>query len=132
MNSTTPQLALLVGAPLYREEAMHNDLIAMDQALQERKLPADRVFSLHGRLDRDLVLSFLRAARRQMDGWSEGLLFVHVSGHGFFHGDTVENARPGLCFQESQVDDGDHLFWDEFFDALDLPTGVQLILLPDL
>jgi hypothetical protein len=55
-----------------------------------------------------------------------------VSGNGFFHGDAIENARPGLLFQESQVDARDHLFWDEFFDALNLPAGVRLALLPDL
>jgi hypothetical protein len=132
MNSTTPHLALLVGSPDAGQEGMHNDLLAMDQALQARGFPADRIFSLHGRLDRELVLAFLRAARRQMDEWNEGLLFVHVSGNGFFHGDAIENARPGLRFQESQVDARAHLFWDEFFDALNLPAGVRLVLLPDL
>lgn len=112
---------------------MHNDLLAMTQALLARSLPADSIFSLHARLDRHLVLAFLDTARRRMAGWTEGSLFVHVSGHGFFAGDTPETARPGLLFAESEdATDDNHLFWDAFFAALALPAGVRLTLLPDL
>lgn len=55
-------LALLIAAPQSDEPAMRNDLLAMTQALLARGLPADRIFSLHGQLDRPLVLVFLRAA----------------------------------------------------------------------
>jgi hypothetical protein len=112
---------------------MHNDLRAMTQALLARGLPADRIFSLHGQLDRPLVLAFLHAARRRMDGWKAGSLFVHVSGHGYFVGETAETARPGLEFSATgDPTDVYHLLWDDFFAALDLPTGVRLTLLPDL
>jgi len=73
-------VALLIAAPPPGETAMHNDLLAMAQALLDRGLPADHIFSLHGQLDRSLVLAFLRVARRRMDGWTAGSLFVHVSG----------------------------------------------------
>jgi hypothetical protein len=126
-------LALLLAAPLPGESAMYHDQAVMAQMLQDRGLPADRILSLHGKLDRPLVLSFLQAAQRQIAGWQEGLLFVHVSCHGFFSGDTPENVRPGLEFLDTGTPHDDyHLFWDEFFDALSPPVNVRLVLLPDL
>ncbi|RLT40000.1 MAG: hypothetical protein DWI57_09240, partial [Chloroflexi bacterium] len=93
------QIALLIATPPTPDEpAMRNDQLAMTQALLARGLPADRIFSLHGQLDRPLVLAFLRAARRRMDDWKAGSLFIHVSGDGYFVGETAETARPGLEF----------------------------------
>lgn len=126
-------LALHLAAPPPGEAAMHNDLRAMTQALLARGLSADRIFSLHGQLDRLLVLAFLRAARQRMDDWVAGSLFVHISGHGYFVGETAETARPGLEFSATgDTDDDYHLLWDDFFAALDLPAGVRLTLMPDL
>lgn len=133
MLTSSHHLALLLAAPQAGETAMLNDLIAMTQALQARGLSADRILALHGPLDRSLVLAFLAAARRRMAEWDSGALFVHVSGHGFFQGDTAATARPGLQFRKTEdVNDDYHLFWDEFFDVLALPIGVRLTLLPDL
>ncbi|MCL4832488.1 MAG: caspase family protein [Caldilineaceae bacterium] len=126
-------LTLLIAAPPPNEPAMHNDQRAMTQALLSRGFPADRIFSLHGQLDRVLVLAFLAAARRRMDDWQAGSLFVHVSGHGYFVGETAETARPGLELRDTgDTSDDYHLLWDDFFAALDLPAGVRLTLLPDL
>jgi len=130
---TTNQLALLIAGPQTGEEAMVNDMVLMTQALRKRDLPAHQIRILHGHLDRPLLLAFLESAVRQVAAWTTGTLFVHFSGHGFFTGETADEARPGLLF----VDGGEsvphgHLFWDEFFDALALPHGVQMILLPDL
>ncbi len=112
---------------------MLRDQAAMTAALLARGLPADRILALHGRLDRPLVTAFLQAAGRRVAGWSDGSVFVHVSGDGFFTGDTVEEARPGLLFGDSEdVTDDEHLFWDDLFAALALPAGVRLTLLPDL
>lgn len=135
MTTTEPrnQLALLFAGPQSGQDAMLNDLIAMTQALLKRGIPADRILSLHGQVDRPLVLSFLRTLRRHMATWKAGTLFIYVSGNGFFYGDTAKNARPGLHFSDSEdVTDNYHLFWDEFFAVLDLPAGVRLTLLPDL
>ncbi|MEZ4866964.1 MAG: hypothetical protein R3C14_36920 [Caldilineaceae bacterium] len=133
MTITSHNLALLIAASQHGENAMHHDLLAMTQALQAHGLPADCIFSLHGQLDRALVLAFLHSVRRQMEGWRSGSLFVHVSSHGFVQGDTVENARPGLQLRNTADFTAEHhLFWDEFFAALALPTGVHLTLLPDL
>ncbi|MBK6433265.1 hypothetical protein [Candidatus Amarolinea dominans] len=79
------------------------------------------------------MTAFLQAAGRRVAGWKNGAIFVHVSSHGFFDGDTPETAKPGLLFGDSDdVTDDDHLFWDDFFAALALPAGVGLTLLPDL
>jgi hypothetical protein len=126
-------LALLIAAPQAGEMAMYRNQLAMAEALLARGCAADEILCLHGRLDRPLVLAALQAVSRRVAGWTAGSLFVHVSGHGFFTGDTLETARPGLLFAESDDcgDDG-HLFWDDFFAALALPAGVGLTLLPDL
>lgn len=126
-------LALLLAAPQPGETAMRRDQAAMAQALRERGLAADQIFSLHDPLDRPRALAFLAAASRRVAGWRDGAVFLHVSGHGFFAGDTAETARPGLLFSESEdVTDDGHLFWDDLFAALALPPGVRLTLLPDL
>lgn len=126
-------LALLIAAPQPGERAMHNDQTVLAQALLTHGLPADHILLLHGRLDRYLVLAALDNLRSRMAGWKQGSLFVHVSGHGYFIGESGDSARAGLLFAGTEdVDDDHHLLWEEFFDALDLPKGVHLTLLPDL
>ena len=126
-------LALLIAAPHPGETAMFNDLTAMTQALLARGFSADQILSLHGRLDRPLVVAFLQAASRRVAGWSEGSVFLHVSSHGFFTGEAATEARPGLWFDSTDdVTDDNHLFWEELFAALVLPGRVKLTLLPDL
>ena len=113
---------------------MDRDQAAMAQTLLARGFAASEILCLHGRLDRPLVIGVLadsEPARRQAG--THGSVFLHVSSHGFFTGDTLEEARPGVLFEESaEADDDGHLFWDEFFAALALPVGVSLTLLPDL
>ena len=129
----TNHLALLIAAPQPSEVAMLRDQTAMTQALLARGLPADQILCLHGRLDRPLVVEFLQTAGRQIAACQSGSVFLHVSGHGFFDGDTAETARPGLLFGDSEdVADDDHISWDDLFAALALPAGVRLTLLPDL
>jgi hypothetical protein len=131
--SQSTHLALLIAAPQPGETAMLRDQAAMAQALLGRGFSTDQILCLHGRLDRPLVLVTLQAAGRRAAGWTDGSVFLHVTGHGFFDGDTAGAARPGLLFGDSEdVADNDHLFWDDVFAALALPAGVRLALLPDL
>ena len=133
VTHNTPQLALLIAAPQPGETAMRRDQAAMAEALLARGIAADRLLSLHDPLDRLQALAFLDAASRRIAGWQEGVVFLHVSSHGFFAGDTAETAHPGLLFTESDdLGDDGHLFWDDLFAALVLPDGVRLTLLPDL
>ncbi|MBX7237716.1 MAG: hypothetical protein K1X65_25290 [Caldilineales bacterium] len=125
--------AILIAAPHPGDTAMLRDQAAMIDALLARGFSADQILCLHGPLDRPLVLATLQAAGRRVAGWREGSVFLHVSGHGFFVGGTPETARPGLLFTESDdVTDDGHLFWEDFFAALALPSGMRLTLLPDL
>ena len=131
--NTANHLALLLAAPQPGETAMLADQTAMTAALLARGLPADRILTLQGQLDRPRVTAFLQAVIRRVAGWRAGSLFVHISGHGFFVGETAETARPGLEFSATgDPTDDYHLLWDDFFAVLDLPAGVQLTLLPDL
>lgn len=126
-------LALLIAGPHPGENAMHNDQTVIAQALFTRGIPADHILSLHGRLDRHLVLAALESLRRRMAGWEQGSLFVHVSGHGYVVGESGDSARAGLLFAGTEdVNDAHHLLWEEFFAALAVPDGVRLTLLPDL
>lgn len=127
------RLAALIAAPQAGEAAMFDDMVAMSQALQSRGVPADQIICLHGRLNKTAVLSFLRTIQEKVKQWMEGTLFIHISGHGFFAGETVATARPGLMFGSLDSNNDKHcLFWDDFFAALALPDNVNLILLPDL
>ena len=93
---TYHHLALLIAAPHPGEVAMYRDQAAMAEALLGRGLSADEIPCLHGRLNRPLVTAFLQAASRRAVGWTDGSVFLHVSSHGFFDGDTAEigAARP--------------------------------------
>jgi len=133
MTNSSNHLALLIAAPQLGDEAMSRDQAAMAQALLGRGFAVNEILSLHGRLDRPLVIAFLHAASRRVAGWSEGSVFLHVSSHGFFTGEAATEARPGLWFASTDdVTDDNHLFWEELFATLVLPRRVRLTLLPDL
>lgn len=124
------QLALLIAAPHPGDTAMYNDMTAMAAALQRRGLPADRILAWHGPSDRPTMLALLRAARRRLQSWTAGSLFIHFSGHGFYE---PEPELSGLSFGKSNGCSDDHrMFWEEFFAELDVSVGVRTFLLPDL
>jgi hypothetical protein len=111
---------------------MHHDLAAMHQALKLRGVTFEQILCLEGTLDRHLLLRFLEAVHRRIEGWTEGTLFLYVTGHGFFTGESVEDARVGVELRSTeQVEDVYHVFWDELFGALSVHEGVSVALLPD-
>ena len=127
-----PQLAVLIGAPHQNEVAMHNDLAAMYAALRRRALSAAEILCLEGPLDAHLVRTFLAAISRRIATWQQGTLFLYVTGHGFFTGENVTEARVGIELQPAaQLSSEVHLFWDEILATLAVPVQVKLILLPD-
>ncbi len=131
-NHPDPQLAILIGAPHHNQSSMHDDLAAMYAALRQRKVLAEEILWLEGKLDRHLLLGFLAAISRRIAAWQQGRLFHYVTGHGFFTGERAEEARVGVELQPSeQLSSEVHIFWDEMLHALALPAGVKLILLPD-
>lgn len=132
MKTSENTLSLLLAAPHPGERAMHNDQVAIAEALLALGYSPEQILMLHGRMDRYLVLAALDNLKRRMAGWESGSFFVHVSGHGYVV-DETSDAQAGLWLAEStDIQDDFHLLWADFFDALRLPTGVRLTLLPDL
>jgi len=127
-----PQLAVLIGAPHQNEVAMHNDLAAMYAALRRRALLAAEILCLEGPLDTHLLRTFLAAISQRIATWPQGALFLYVTGHGFFTGEQVAEARVGIELQPAaQLSSDYHLFWDEILETLAVPPHVKLMLLPD-
>src|SRR5512143_3915268 len=91
-----PRQALLIAAPHEAEVSMHYDLAAMYAALQARGLAPEEILLLEGSLDRRILLHFLEGFRHKIAQWREGELFLYLSGHGFFTGETVAEARVGI------------------------------------
>jgi hypothetical protein len=126
------QLALLIVAPWEGEVAMHNDLIAMREALILRGFSKTEVLSLEGRLNRSSFMSFLEKAHRRMAGWRRGELFFYFGGHGIYTGSNVSEARPGLWLrQDLQQNPKYTVYWDEVFAKLNVPENIKVTLLPD-
>ena len=132
VESKHPQLALLIGAPHDGDLSMHNDLVAMYDALRMRGLAPEEVLTLEGKLDRQILMGFLKGVSRRIAKWARGELFLYFSGHGFFTGDTVEEARVGVQLQSAAQEDSEYCtYWDEIFATLSVPEGVIFTILPD-
>ena len=127
-----PRLALLIGTPNEGDVSMHNDLAAMYDALKTRGLAPEEILSLEGNLDRQIVMPFLEGVSHRIAQWREGQLFLYLSGHGFFSGDTVEEARIGIQLQKATPESNTHsVYWDEMFCALSIPEVVTVTMLID-
>ena len=135
MSESVHQLALLIGAPWRAEAAMHGDVQAFYDALTGRGMSPDDLLVLEGRLDRELVLGFLASVQGRVSNWDRGNLFLYYSGHGAYAPMDVTDgatAEPALVFGPDDLDDPSRwVLWRELFDALALPAGVRLTLLPD-
>ena len=126
------RLALLIAASWEGEGAMHNDLIAMYNALRLRKFSAKEILTLEGQLNRKSFMSFLQKARRRMADWRQGDLFFYFGGHGTYTGTDASEARPGLWLKRDPQQGVEYtVFWDEIFAMLNVSANVKIILLPD-
>jgi hypothetical protein len=128
------RLALLIASPKVGEVAMHNDLLAIYNALTQRGLSPEEIQTLDDVSSRDTLMTFLSVASTQVARWKAGDLFVFFSGHGaFWPWDAAEpsNARPALWLGGSGETPDDWAFWDELFAALQVPADVLLTLLAD-
>ncbi|MCG8348719.1 MAG: hypothetical protein MI924_13195 [Chloroflexales bacterium] len=127
-----PRQALLIGAPHQGNISMHNDVTAMHAALQARGLGPEEILSLEGMLDRRILITFLEGVGRRMAQWRAGELFLYFGGHGFFTGETVDEARVGVQLQDAAAGaNGQHVYWEEIFVALSIPTAVTFTMLID-
>ena len=135
MPESANRLALLIGAPWRGEAAMHGDVQAFYDVLTARGMSSDDLLVLEGRLDRELVLSFLASVQSRVSAWDRGDVLLYTSGHGAYAPlDAVDanTVDPALVFGPDDLDDPSRwVFWREVFVALALPVDVRLALLPD-
>lgn len=132
MNTKNSRLALLIAAPHNGEVGMHNDVVAMYNALLARGFSSEDILLLEGRLNRKLLMSLIGEVNKRVARWKSGEVFVHYSGHGAFIGSTAAEARVGVQLASDKPDhESNRIFWDEVFTALRPPANVGLILLPD-
>jgi hypothetical protein len=111
---------------------MHNDVVAMHDALLARGFSLEDILLLEGKLNRKLLFGLIREVNKRVAAWKSGQIFMHYSGHGAFIGGTAAEARVGLQLASGKPDQkNNHVFWDEVFTALHLPANVGLVLLPD-
>lgn len=126
------RLALLIAAPWEGQVAMHNDLVAIDNALRERGYSTGQIRRLEGKLNRKSLLSFIQKANRRIAGWDEGEVFLYFGGNGFYSGSKASEAQPGLLLMNDPQHSPDSaVFWKEVFTTLNVPANVKLIVLPD-
>mgnify|MGYP001821735476 FL=1 len=127
-----PRQALLIGTPNQGDVSMHNDLAAMYDALKTRGLASEEILSIEGNLDRHILMPFLEGVNHRIAQWREGQLFLYLSGHGFFTGDTVEEARVGIQLQKATAGSSvQNVYWDEVFSTLSIPEVVTVTMLID-
>jgi hypothetical protein len=91
MNTKNSRLALLIAAPHNGEAGMHNDVVAMYDALLARGLSSEDILVLEGKLNRKLLMSLVAEANKRVARWESGELFMHYSGHGFFSAGAIRN-----------------------------------------
>jgi hypothetical protein len=120
------RLAVMISATWGADEAMHNDLMAMHQALRQRGLRDNEILSLEGKLDRNIILGFLNEIGKDVATWREGEIFLYYTGHGSLEGKNAKEAIVGL-----QLSMQEKVSWNEIFTALRITPKVRLILLPD-
>jgi hypothetical protein len=126
------RLALLIAAPWPGETAMHNDLLAVVDALGQRGYSANERMVLEGQLNRRSLLALFEEAHRRIAQWKDGEVFLYFGGHGYYSGATASDARPGLLLASDPEYSSDiAVFWDEVFKALNVPPTVRFIVLPD-
>ena len=126
------RLALLVAAPWKGETAMHNDLVAIHNALRQRGFAPEEFLILEGALTRSVLLAFLHDVQRRIGAWQRGEVWFSFSGHGTVRGTKAAEAQPGLLLTSAlHPSHEEHVWWEEVFAALQVPAAVQLTLLPD-
>jgi hypothetical protein len=126
-----PRLAVLIAAPWSGEMAMSQDVAAASLALRRRGFAAGEILVLDGEQTRDSILRFLALVRQRIAPWKSGDVFMAVAAHGAFTGAKAADARPALLLSAREPVADHLLFWDEIFNAVAVPAGVRVTLLPD-
>ena len=141
-DGPTNRLAILIAATWQdrpgslSQSSMHHDIDAMVPVLRRRGFREDEILGHdRGPISREAVCELLRSAGRRIASWSEGEVFVYVTGNGSYSGQTATEARLAVQLEEiplaEQPTQETAVFWDEIVSMLAPPAGVSLTILPD-
>lgn len=132
VQGSSPFLALLIGAPHVGDFAIHNDVVAMYNALRRRGVSPESILSFEGHLNRRLLVEMFTFVREEVGRWPAGEVLIALSGHGYFVGEEGAAAQVGLELRSAEQPAPEtHLLWNELFAELALPSSVRLTLVPD-
>lgn len=127
--SKRQKLALLVTAPFQGNDfaAMPEDLRVMKNTLLSKGFSENEIqeLTLTSKERRTQLINFVDEARKRIATWKNGSVFFYYTGHGCFE-QAEKPRRPGL-----QLASDEYIYWDQLFQILDVPQGVDLVLLPD-
>lgn len=119
-----------MAAPQHSELSMSNDLEAMHAALRSRGYLDAEILELEGEMTRAGARAWLEVAARRIESWRSGSVFLYYTGHGSPTSLDESTAEAALQFADVSDEEG-RMSWDEVFDALRTPAGVELVVLPD-
>lgn len=117
-RTTRRRLAVLIAMP--DGEAERNDQRLITQKLLDCGYRQEDIVTHCGPANREALLRFLASIADRIGSWSSGDVFLHYTGSGWHQGAAV-----GLEMGQQ------HVTWNEVFNALHLPSGVHLVVLPD-
>ena len=78
-HNPSPFLALLIGAPHVGDVAMHNDVVAMYDALRLRGVPPELILSLEGSLNRRVLVEIVASVREEVGHWQDVEVLIAIS-----------------------------------------------------
>jgi hypothetical protein len=125
------EFALLVAAPWPGESYLAADISLMQAALQARGITSADTTTGLVPLDRATLMRHLGAVKAKISAWSTGQIFLYYNGHGMYGPPAGGRPEPGLQLGPNRGEHASFVLWRELFDALALPPGVRLLVLPD-
>ena len=125
------RLALLVGAPWKGETFLENGVARMQEALIIRGFRRSDTMTSTEATDRKTLSQRLEEIRKRIASWREGEIFLYYDGHGMYSRATRGVPEAGLQLTGDRGDPGSRMLWREVWEAIGVPHGVSVLVLPD-